>query len=63
MEETMAHPIDPENTASERKLRVHELEIKKREIQAQMREVQALTTLSQLREQLVAVEKEIKRLR
>jgi hypothetical protein len=43
-----------------RKLRLKELETKRREIEAEMSKGQALTRLSQLRDLLIAVNEEIK---
>jgi len=54
----MADPPNPE-----RQRRVNELENKLREIQAEMSKVHTLARLSQLRDELLSVEKEIERLR
>jgi hypothetical protein len=54
----MMMPDSPEA----RKLRLKELETKRREIEAEMSKLHPLTSLSQLRDELVAVDEEIKQL-
>ncbi len=59
----MAISIVPENDPSARNLRIEELKVERSKIEAEMSKVQGLEKIAKLRERIVSIDLEIKRLR